>query len=334
MKNINVKTIAKLIVTSLFLYLITKKVNIGDIFLTLSNVSLPYIFILLSIHIIMVAISCLKWQIFLRARGTDISIPTLMVYYYIGYFFNNLLPSSIGGDVARIYLLGKNLNDHTKSISTVFLERYTGLIALIVLTIVAGSLNSRLAFQSAIKFPIFVMSLILIGSLIFFSFERIKNLIFDLLNFDFLSSIKRKFDGFYQSVHYFRNQWKILAYSMIYSFIFHVMTIINTLASCWAINISPNVYDLAVTVPIILFVSMAPITIGSIGLWEGAFGFFLLQIGIPLENGIAVALILRAVSILLGLLGGVFYLLRGKLLKHPHSPETNATTADLSDTLE
>lgn len=334
MKNINAKTVAKLIVTFLFLYFITKKVNLGDIFLTLSNISLPYIFVLLSIHIIMVAISCLKWQIFLRARGANIPIRTLMVYYYIGYFFNNLLPSSIGGDVARMYLLGKNLNDHTKSISTVFLERYTGLIALIVLTIVAGSLNSRLAFRSAFVFPISVMGLILIGSLIFFGFERIKNWIFDLFNFDILSSIKKKFEGFYQSVHYFRNQWKILAYSMLYSFSFHVMTIINTLTCCWAINISPNVYDLAVTVPIILFLSMAPITIGSIGLWEGTFAFFFLQIGIPAKDGVAVALILRAVGIILGLFGGLFYLLRGKMLKHPPSPETEATTENIPDALE
>ena len=334
MKHINTKFAAKVIVTLLFLYFITRKVKLGDIFIALSHISLPYIFLLLLISIIMIVISCLKWQLFLRARGTEISIWSLMVYYYIGYFFNNLLPSSVGGDVARMYLLGKNLNDNTKSISTVFLERYTGVIALIVLTIVAAVLNNRLASRPLFFFPICIMGLVLILSLMFFSIERIKNFIFDLLNFDFLLKIKNKFDGFYQSVHYFRNQWKILAYSMFYSFLFHLMTIINTIVCCWAIKISPNVYDLALTVPMILFVSTVPITVGSIGLWEGAFVFFFHQIGISSADAVTVALILRAKNIIMGLVGGLFYLLRGKMLKKMPSSGAGAIGENIPESAE
>jgi len=334
MKNINVKNVVKIIITLLFLYFITRKVKLGDIFIALSQISLFYIFLLLIISVIMNVISCLKWQIFLRARGTDISIWSLMVYYYIGYFFNNLLPGSVGGDVARMYLLGKNLSDNTKSISTVFLERYTGGIALIILTIVAALLNNRLASRSLFFFPISVMGLVLIGSLIFFSNERIKNFIFDPLNYKFLLKLKNKFDGFYQSIYYFRNQWKILAYSMFYSFLFHFMTIINTLVCCWAINISPNVFDLAVTVPMILFVSMIPITVGSIGLMEGAFVFFFLQIGISSADAVSVALILRAKAIIMGLVGGLFYLLRGKLVKSMPSSGPGAIPEDIPESAE
>ena len=328
-KNI-VKTVIKVVLTFIFLYFISRKVKIEDLYLLLKSISLQYVVILLTINVIMVAISCLKWQIFLRATGTEIPVRTLMVYYYIGYFFNNLLPSSIGGDVARMYLLGKNMNDHTKSISTVFLERYTGVIALIALAIIAAALNERIAFQPAFMIPLSIMALVLIGSLIFFSYDGIKIWIYDLFDFKFLASIKSKFDGFYQAVSHFRNQWKIIGYSMLYSFAFHIMTIINTLATCWALNISPGLFDLAVTVPIILFVTMIPITIGSIGLWEGTFAFFFLQIGIPPADAVAVALILRAVSILMGLLGGIFYLFRRQMLKHPPAPIMESGTKSIS----
>lgn len=330
MKINNIKTVAKLVVTCLLLYLISRKVDIKDIFLDLSSISLLYVFLLLAINIVMVAISCFKWQIFLRATGAQIPVRFLMIYYYIGYFFNNLLPSTIGGDVARMYLLGKNLNDPTKSISTVFLERYTGVIALIALAIIAAALNKRIAFQPAFMIPLSIMALVMIGSLIFFSYDGIKIWIYDMFDFKFLASIKSKFDGFYQAVSQFRNQWKIIGYSMLYSFAFHVMTIINTLATCWAMNISPSLFDLAVTVPIILFVTMIPITIGSIGLWEGTFAFFFLQIGIPAADAVAVALILRAVSILMGLLGGIFYLFRRQMLKHPPAPINESITKGIS----
>jgi glycosyltransferase 2 family protein len=330
MKKINTKIVAKLVITSLLVYLIISKVDIGVIFRDLSKISLLYVFLLLLINVVMVWISCVKWQLFLRATKTNIPIRILMVYYYIGYFFNNLLPSSIGGDVARMYLLGKNMDDHTKSVSTVFLERYTGVIALIALAIIAAALNERIAFQPAIMIPLSIMALVMIGSLIFFSYDGLKIWIYDLFDFKCLASIKSKFDGFYQTVSHFRSQWNIIGYSMLYSFAFHVMTIINTLATCWAINISPGLFDLAVTVPIILFVTMIPITIGSIGLWEGTFAFFFLQIGIPAADGVAVALVLRAVAILMGLLGGIFYLFRRRMLRHPPAPITESGTEGIS----
>ncbi len=329
MNKNNAKTVIKVLLTFVLLYLLSQKVKIEDIYLLLKNISLRYVVILLTINVIMVAISCFKWRIFLRATGTEIPVRTLMAYYYIGYFFNNLLPSSIGGDVARMYLLGKNIDDNTKSISTVFLERYTGVIALIALAIVAAVLNKRVAFQPAIMFPLSIMALVLIGSLIFFSFDGIKTWTYDLFDYNFLTSIKNKFDGFYQSVSYFRKQVKIIIYSMFHSFSFHIMTIINTLVSCWALDISPGIFDLAVTVPIILFVSMVPITIGSIGLWEGTFVFFFSQIGILPEDAVAVALVLRSVAILMGLLGGVFYLFRRRMLKHPPSPITESCAKNI-----
>jgi uncharacterized protein (TIRG00374 family) len=334
MNKNRIKTAIKFIITLMVLYFLIQKVRIQDIYILLKNISFRYVVILLTINVIMVAISCYKWQIFLRASGADIPVRTLMVYYYIGYFFNNLLPSSIGGDVARMYLLGKNMNDHTKSISTVFLERYTGVIALIALAIVAAALNKRIALQPAIIVPLSIMAVVMVGSLVFFSYDGIKIRIYKLFDYKFLSSVKNKFDGFYQSVYYFRKQWNIIGYSMFYSFLFHIMTIINTLASCWALNIFPDFYSLAVTVPIILFVTMIPITIGSIGLWEGAFAYFFVQIGIPAADGIAVALILRAIAIMMGLLGGLFYVFRRQMLKQSPSLETGSDIKHVPSTME
>jgi len=51
----------------------------------------------------------------------------------IGYFYNNLLPSNIGGDFYRVYDVSKNKKIPLNiSISAVFLERFFGLISIAV----------------------------------------------------------------------------------------------------------------------------------------------------------------------------------------------------------
>jgi lipoprotein signal peptidase len=58
------------------------------------------------------------------------------------------------------------------------------------------------------------------------------------------------------------------------------------------------------------------------------------QIGIPPENAVAVALLLRAISIIMGLIGGLFYLLRDKMLMHPPSPEAEAAAENMPDNMK
>jgi hypothetical protein len=308
-----VKTLAKLVVTAILIYFIFSKVDFSTIIKILAGIRPWLILFLLAIYLLMIVLSCLKWQLFLKARSINISVSNLVPYYLIGYFFNNLLPSSVGGDLFRSYFLGKDIDSHTKSFSSVFLERITGLVALLFVAIISLILNVKLISKTPILFSIIIMSLILLSVVLFFSFEKIKNILFSLIiRFEFFAPFRDKLDKFYDSIHFFRNQWKVLAYSMLYSFAFHIMAIVNTLVCCWAIRVYPGVLDVAVTVPVIMLVSTLPISINAIGLWEGAFAYFFFLIGIPPAEAISVALILRAKSIFSSSIGGVFFALRGK----------------------
>ena len=64
---------------------------------------------LLLISFALIWISCAKWGLFLRDRGVRLSQARLFGLYLIGFFFNNFLPSSIGGDGVRAYLVGREI---------------------------------------------------------------------------------------------------------------------------------------------------------------------------------------------------------------------------------
>jgi uncharacterized protein (TIRG00374 family) len=305
----------KLIITILLILFILSKVDYQAIIAVLLGIRLWYIFWLLVIAFIMVLISCMKWQLFLKKQGIRTPLYHLFLYYLVGYFFNNLLPSSIGGDLFRSYFLGQDIDSQAKSFSSVFLERITGLIALLLVGVIALAFNMRLYQDTSILLCIAAMFLILLAVVLFFLFEQLKDILLALIGrLKVLKPIQKAFNKFYASVHFFKGQKRILGVSMIYSFAFHLMTIVNTLVCCWAISIQPNVLDLAVTVPIIMLISVIPVSISAIGLWEGAFAYFFFIIGIEPAAAVSVALILRAKSILLGLVGGLIFLLRDKWL--------------------
>jgi hypothetical protein len=103
-----------------------------------------YLIPLFAITYPLLGASCMKWGLFLRERGVVIGFHRLFRLYLIGSFFNNFLPSMVGGDLVRAYVLGKQIESHAHSLASVFLERFTGMIALVSLATASFLFNSGL----------------------------------------------------------------------------------------------------------------------------------------------------------------------------------------------
>ena len=83
----------------------------------------------------MVSISTWKWKVLLGQQGHALSFPHLLRVYFIGYYFSNFLPSNFGGDVVRSLYTGRRIGSQQRAAIAVFLERFTGLILLLVLVV-------------------------------------------------------------------------------------------------------------------------------------------------------------------------------------------------------
>ena len=74
-----------------------------------------------------------RWRLLLRETNADIPYPRLVGYYFIGYFFNNFLPTMIGGDVSRIYFAARDTGEKYVVIASVLMERILGILATLTL---------------------------------------------------------------------------------------------------------------------------------------------------------------------------------------------------------
>jgi uncharacterized protein (TIRG00374 family) len=75
------------------------------------------------------ALYVFKWQLVLRAMGIPLSFSRLAEHYLIGIFFNNFLPTMIGGDAVRVYYLGRAEGYATVATSVV-VDRALGFLSM------------------------------------------------------------------------------------------------------------------------------------------------------------------------------------------------------------
>ena len=84
------------------------------------------------------AISSWKWQWALRIHRLDYAYPFLTRVLVIGFFLNNFLPTSIGGDAYRVYRTLPATPPRSRAVSAVILERVVGFSALLSLGLIGA----------------------------------------------------------------------------------------------------------------------------------------------------------------------------------------------------
>src|SRR5262245_65309027 len=103
----------------------------------------PLWFYLASFGVVLVwlGLYTLKWRLVLRAIGVEVPFARLIRQYLISLFFGNFLPTTIGGDVAKVYYLGRDAG-YVDVGASVVLDRFLGLLSLTVIgTILAWSVH-------------------------------------------------------------------------------------------------------------------------------------------------------------------------------------------------
>jgi uncharacterized protein (TIRG00374 family) len=77
------------------------------------------------------AIGNARWWLLLRTHDKGHHITELQTQYFIGAFFNNLLPTTTGGDLFRIYYVYRQRHGMAVAVSPVITERIIGLVSLL-----------------------------------------------------------------------------------------------------------------------------------------------------------------------------------------------------------
>lgn len=277
-------SIFKLLVSFSLLYYL---ISIFD-FELLSTISIDIIplflfgVLFLAIALLMMSI---RWRILSGYNDISNNINLIEYYklYFIGSFFNIFFPGGIGGDLVRIKYFTNLKNIKIKeSTAIVIKERVFGVVALFLLLLVGTVYSINEIVKSdlniiSLKMALPTGLLLILGY--FFYLRRSSNItIGDFILLVTLSGIGQFAD--------------IL---IVYMFIFYF-------------DISIEFINLLFIMPLIYFVTVLPISLGGIGVREGAFVFLMTIFGVDSSVAILISFLLYFVKVLIGLIGMFVYL--------------------------
>lgn len=279
---------------SLLLYLI----SIVDIEATVSrllSIKVGFVVIAFFISIGMVALSALKWRLILQSDGLNQPYLLLLKSYYIGNFISLFLPSSIGGDIYRVYALSSENKRYAKVTSSVLFDRITGLYALLSISLFGYISLPGTDYDLALV-------LVYVSGIIVFFWLTSRGSInwFGRFNRSFvrhITTLLTSFRSYRTNLRYF---WKVLAIALLFQFLIVVNNSLYTLA----LSIDIPFRQLLVIIPLVFLTEVLPISINGAGVRDSAFVFFFVMIGHTKEEGLAMGLLVIAMRYIGGLVGG------------------------------
>lgn len=291
----------------LLLFYVFQKVGWQEVWNQITKAD-PFFFALyLFLSLLAIIVSSIKWLLLSKSDGITPSFSRLLLLYLVGMFFNNVLPTSVGGDVVRAYELGKFTGRKPEAMASVFMERFTGLTTLMLFSFVAVGLEKR--FLGDIRITICLTAAVLTYVLILFIVvNRTVLLFFQQINpIKFVDKLLKKAVQIQDAIHMYQHQKQTLVFAMVYSVMFYVICILNIYVGCLTFDVHVSLKSLCVAVPLMLLVFTIPISIGGIGLHEWGYFFVLAMVGVPHAVGLSLGLMNRAKTIGFGLIGGAIY---------------------------
>ena len=313
-----INTILRSIISlGLIIYLvITQFKDFRTITATLKDISIPLILLSAATHFYGIWITAFRWQTLLKTQGIRLSVLSLSSSVLVGQFFNNFLPTSIGGDVYRAYDVNKKSGfPMSSSISVLVVERLSGIIA-------SGSFAAAALFLgfTAIGGKSIVIPIIIFLALSIFIFFLILNP--NILGLHklakkirFLQKILDKLKNVYDTFLSFKNHKWILVQVIFYSLTLQFAVIINYWLASKSLGIPLNLEVFIFIVPVVSIISMLPISLGGIGVREGSLVFLMVSLGAQNAKAAMCSLLLFAMLLVMGIIGGLIYAIRPLLAK-------------------
>ena len=283
--------ILKLAVSSFSFYLISRKADMAQVGYILKSIGLLTFLSASALYIMSQVLSTMRWQLLLPDKY---SLKRLFSLYMIGAFFSSFLPGIVGGDAVRAYYLNKDAKKLSVTLAAVFMDRYIGLVTLMLIGISAFPFSLKVFGDSPHKWlmPGFFVSFV-IGSILFFGLQIGKR--FKLMT------------GIYEYFFVIKQQRAVIVKTLLLSVGIQLLNFVSVIILASRMGEDISLLLLAVFLPIVTTIVALPISISGLGVREGAFVILLGLIHISPEAATSLSLA-WFFSIFVGSLPGlVFY---------------------------
>ena len=296
--------IARILVSGGLLYLSLRGIDFDTIRSRLSEIKAGWILLAVLVTIVQVFFGALRWREITDRCDAPLGTMKAFRFNMIGTFFNQTLPSAIGGDAMRLWLVGRTGAGWRAATYSVLVDRAVGLIALAVIVVCSLPWSFDLIGDPKGRTALVLIDLAAISAGVGF-------LIFGALSWHWLKS-------WWPTRHI--HACAVIANRVLFSktagprvavlsLLIHVLAVVIAWCVVRAIGADASFHQLFLLIPPIMLITMLPISIAGWGVREAtmtvAFGYA----GLAPADGTVISLLFGATSFVVGAIGGIVWIL-------------------------
>ncbi len=302
MRRILVSAI-KVLVSVALLFIALRKANFSDLASRIDLASVGWIALAIAATFLQIFVGVLRWRIVSRECGAPIPIRQAMRYNLIGTFFNQTLPSSIGGDAVRLWLVARSGAGWRAATYSIFVDRAVGLIALAIIIVASLPWSYRLIGDPYGRSALALVDIAALAGGVGF-------LVLGMLPWPWL---KR-----WWATHHI-HACAVIANRVIFSpkneptiallsFLVHFLAVVIAWCVVQSISAPVGFQQTFLLIPPVMLITMLPISIAGWGVREATMGLAFGYAGLMTNEGINVSLLYGAVSFIVGAFGGLVWI--------------------------
>ncbi len=261
-----------------------------------------------------------RWRVITRALSQPLAYRDAVLAVIVGQFFNQSLPSTVGGDVMRVWRAQRAGMTFGGAVNSVLIDRGVALVALLLLVAISLPVaQARIADPVARAGLWLVIGLGAGGLGLALSMDRLP-LPAPLARLRPVAAVAALARDVRRVFFAPATISVVLAVSMVS----HLVVVASVLMIARALAIPVGFLDCLILVPPVLMVAAVPISVAGWGLREGAMVTAFAFVGVAAPQALALSLLLGLVLLLVGAVGAPVWLMSGR----PSAEALRAGAAD------
>lgn len=304
-QNRNLIFTLKLSVSTGIILFILQRIDLKYLTAKLLSMQWSYLMVCFPLFFLGEILHALRWKMLLKCKSIEVSILRLIYFNFVGLFFNLSLPSAIGGDVVRIYQMSTYSQNTSEAVASVIMDRGVGFFSLLCVAPIMVIFRTKQMETFAFFSPIVLLSFTAMAAI--FIFFRLKE---PMQKWSSANKNKfyKKITHYYNVFDAYRSHKKIILLAMFISLGMIFLGIVITYIISHGLGLDFPMAYFIIFVPIIILITMIPISIHGLGLREGAFLFFFTKAGLSAPEALSISLVSYVLTLIFGMIGGMVYI--------------------------
>ena len=297
------KRVIRIAISAVLIVILCINIDFAFVLNEIKNMRPWFMVCIILVAAIGVVCAVLKWRVLLPQVPAG---PFFKAFLY-GCFFTLVLPGQVFGEAAKIVSFGKYTDRYDRSISTVLIDKITGIIALLI-TGLTGLLFAKADLPGALTAILIVCIVALLALLFSLRVERVHRLALFIVGLP--RKLSPKLNKVTDSAENLVETWReylfkpaLIAKSIAMGMVFNVALLAQFILVCWHYEIPVGVFDLCWVMAIVNVVQTLPISLAGIGVRDASLVSVFAYIGIPAESAMILAVVLLLVIIFRAIAG-------------------------------